>query len=195
MVIISVYMPCKGLKDNRDEFADCLAQLREICRNYADTHMIILGGDFNEDLNAQRESERKTGLKNFIRESELKTIETGRTFVNADGVEISTIDYIFCSKQLIQKVVSIIRLENVATNVSDHLPLQCTIQVNLSRAIQKPASISKLQRVRWGGINQEEYETRVTDRLSSVEGGANSISCLDNKIQKLNEVLVKEAVD
>ena len=138
MVIISVYMPCKGLKDNRDKFADCLAQLREICQKYADTHMIILGGDFNEDLNAQRESERKTGLENFIRESELKTIETGRTFVNADGVETSTIDYIFCSKQLIQKVASIIRLEDVATSVSDHLPLQCTIQVDLSRAIQKP---------------------------------------------------------
>ena len=107
MVIISVYMPCKGLKDNRDEFADCLAQLREICQKCAGTHTIILGGDFNEDLNAQRESERKTGLENFIRESELKTNETGRAFVNADGVEISTIDYIFCSKQLIQKVVSI----------------------------------------------------------------------------------------
>lgn len=46
-----------------------------------------------------------------------------------------------------------------------------------------------------GKINEEEYETRVTDRLSSVEGGANSFSSLDNKIQKLNEILVKEAVD
>ena len=79
--------------------------------------------------------------------------------------------------------------------MSDHLPLQCTIQVNLSRAIQKPVSINKLQRVRWGKINKEEYETRVTDRLSSVEGGADSINCLDSKIQKLNEILVKEAVD
>ena len=61
--------------------------------------MIILDGDFNEDLNPQKS--RRDSLENFIRDCQLKTNETGRTLVNADGVEISTIDYIFCSKLLI----------------------------------------------------------------------------------------------
>ena len=59
LLIVSVYMPCKGLRENVEEFADCVAKLIEIYQKYTSTHRIMFGGDFNEDLNPrgiQRES-------------------------------------------------------------------------------------------------------------------------------------------
>ena len=53
--------------------------------------MLILGGDFNEDLGAQGEPERKRKLESFIQACHLWTDTTGKTFIYAEGVETSTI--------------------------------------------------------------------------------------------------------
>ena len=50
LMLISVYMPCKGLTDNSEHFTDCLDQLNEIFEKYSPTHTIIIGGDWNKDL-------------------------------------------------------------------------------------------------------------------------------------------------
>lgn len=50
LLLVSVYMPYKGLSDNIEDFQDCLDQLNEICQKYSSTHKLIIGGDFNEDL-------------------------------------------------------------------------------------------------------------------------------------------------
>ena len=42
--LLSVYMPCRGIKDiNIEDYEDCLAQIHEILQKYRTTHYIIVG--------------------------------------------------------------------------------------------------------------------------------------------------------
>ena len=43
VIVLSVYMPCKGLKDNADAFDDCLAKLQEIIQKYRASHSMFVG--------------------------------------------------------------------------------------------------------------------------------------------------------
>ena len=43
-LLLSVYMPCRGIKDiNIEDYDDCLAQIHEILQKYRITHYIIVG--------------------------------------------------------------------------------------------------------------------------------------------------------
>ena len=96
-LVISVYMPCKGLHDNVDEFLDSLAQLQEIIQKFKSSHYILLGGDFNECLTSQKTTKRLTSIRQFLVENQLSWQQTGNTYIVPNGVETSTIDYIFYS--------------------------------------------------------------------------------------------------
>ncbi len=50
LLIMSVYMPCKGHADNIYEFIDCIEQVHSIVHEFNATHSILIGGDFNEDI-------------------------------------------------------------------------------------------------------------------------------------------------
>ena len=43
ILLISTYMPCKGVNDNYEAFLDCLDQLNKILIKYGDTHDVVLG--------------------------------------------------------------------------------------------------------------------------------------------------------
>ena len=58
LLIISVYMPCKVLTDNIEDFRDCVDQLHEIVTKYKTTHRIIFGGDINEELKSATKGHR-----------------------------------------------------------------------------------------------------------------------------------------
>ncbi|MCG8047714.1 MAG: reverse transcriptase domain-containing protein, partial [Candidatus Thiodiazotropha endolucinida] len=79
--------------------------------------------------------------------------------------------------------------------MSDHLPLKCLVHVNLSRATQRQASTDKPQRIRWEKVNKEDYKRRVTEELHSIQDATNSLSTMDIKVSKINEILVKSAKD
>ena len=65
LLLVSVYMPCKGLKGNEEEYKDCLAQLGEIFLKYSSSHMVMIGGDFNEDIYSGGEGERRACFAEF----------------------------------------------------------------------------------------------------------------------------------
>ena len=85
-------MPCRGLRDNVEDFTDCILQLQEIYQKYSTTRIVIFGGDFNEDLRSVKDSERKRRLESFLNQCQLSTRATEKTYINPDGVEASTID-------------------------------------------------------------------------------------------------------
>ena len=193
LILISVYMPCKGLRDNVEDFKDCLMQLQEIFNKYSSTHTVIVGGDFNEDLYVQKQSERRQLLETFLKHSQLKTRTTEKTYMNPEGVETSTIDYIFFPEKIDHLVEGPQRLEEESGNVSDHIPLACTLRANLTRVSKQKQSIPTPRRIKWDKLDKAEYKATVANRLVSVNGEAKSTGLLDIEIQKLNEILVSSA--
>ena len=77
--------------------------------------------------------------------------------------------------------------------MSDHLPLLCTLKVNLTRATKQTQSRAVSSLVKWKKIDKTEYRNILTHQLSLVNGEAESLSSVDNEIQKLNEILVRSA--
>ena len=90
LLLISVYMPCKGQHDN----FECVDQLGEIITKYMD-HDILIGGDFNEDISAVQRSRRLKYLQDFVSEFKMSIgiASTSKTFVHANGKDCSNIDY------------------------------------------------------------------------------------------------------
>ena len=68
----------------------------------------------------------------MISENELTTSINGKTYVNPNGVDVSTLDYIFYSDDLQHKVKSTRRLDDVHSSVSDHYPVLCTVELEMN---------------------------------------------------------------
>lgn len=83
LLLISVYLPCKGLSLDTIEFCNCIDQLHAILQKYSDTHSIIIGGDFNEDVFSKTNTRRNQ--LDFMSDNILYTEEDGITFVNSSG--------------------------------------------------------------------------------------------------------------
>ena len=92
--------------------------------------MIMVGGDFNEDLYGRRDSARLRSFKNLLEESQLTTQKTDRTYVNQDGVDTSTIDYLFYCGKVNRLSPHIDRLEEIYSNASEHYPVAQVAQSN-----------------------------------------------------------------
>ena len=193
LLLVSVYMPCRGLRENVDEFQDCLAQLREVIKKYASTHMIMVGGDFNEDLYGRRDSARLRSLKNLLEESQLTTQKTDRTYVNQDGVDTSTIDYLFYCGKVNRLSPHIDRLEEIYSNASDHYPVCCTFKFHISRVATSAVTLPLPSKVRWDKVDKDQYVTEVGSQLSRVKREFSSLGVLVNEISKLTDVLLAAA--
>lgn len=123
VLIISVYLPCRGSAENTLEFQDCLDQMREIIKTHEDTHQILIGGDMNENAVTFTESPRGRYLKDFMAENNLITYEMGITYKHTGGHLESAIDYFFIQKTLEERIVGVKRKDNLIANVSDHIPI------------------------------------------------------------------------
>lgn len=193
LLLISVYMPCKGLRENVDEFQDCIAQLQEILVKYRDTHGIVLGGDFNEDLHSEKDSARLSSFRTLVEEAGLKTQLTKPTYINSDGVDTSTIDHIFYSSGLSKKLSEITRLEEIHSSASDHYPVACTIQWKIAEN-KKTVTFPLPSKVKWDKVDKEQYEQQVNHHIDRVKTEYSSLGVLDNEINRLTSIL-KKATD
>lgn len=158
ILVISVYMPCKGLHDNVDEFQDVLAQLHEIIQKYKNSHHILLGGDFNESILAQTATRMLTSFKQFLAENRLLTKHTGKTYVAPSGAEVSTIDYMFYSQSVEKRVLQTEVMDHFSTNVSDHYPVLCTMNIKLDTAKPTKSVVLPASKVRWEKVDKARYE-------------------------------------
>ncbi|MEW8545688.1 MAG: endonuclease/exonuclease/phosphatase family protein, partial [Candidatus Thiodiazotropha sp.] len=189
LLLVSVYMPCKGLQDSVENYEDCLAQLSEIVAKFSSSHSIIVGGDFNEDM--VKQSKRLRVLSDFITENKLQFNPVGKTYVNPDGVETSTIDYIFYDQKMKQQLLSAERLSTIHTNVSDHLPVRCTFEIDLQHIQETDKILPPSNKIKWDKINKVKYEQVVTEKIAELNGKLLSRGALDVRVQKVNEILVQ----
>lgn len=93
LIILSVYMPCKGSSNHTAEFGECTDQLHEIYNTYENTHHIIVGGDLNEDILNGLSSQRKSYVQELMNEHCLGSKGNDPTFIHVNGRDASTIDF------------------------------------------------------------------------------------------------------
>ena len=183
-------MPCRGLIDNVDDYVDCLDQLYEIAEKYRSSHIVILGGDMNEDLVLRGQTTRGNYLEKFLAEAEMDTKSTTKTFVNPDGFA-STLDYVFYLKKFSGIIVEIRTLENLLTNVSDHVPVLCKIEFSVDRVRKdrKQQNLNQPRKIQWTKVDHDLYRTKLAKSLCSIDTDVDNIGTLDTPIIKLNEAL------
>ena len=189
MLLISAYMPCRGLRDNVDEFQDCLAQLQELIEKYSDTHLIVLGGDFNENLYVSQDSTRLLSLRKFLDECKLTTQLTDRTFISNAGVDTSTIDYIFLCERANQQSPKITRLDDIHSSVSDHYPVRCLMNFTTTESIKTSVTLPLPSKVKWDKVDKEQYRKCISSQLFRVNTEFSSLGVLDKEIQTLTDIL------
>ena len=191
LLLVSVYMPCRGLSENIEDFSDCLDQLSEIVAKYNGSHNIVLGGDMNEDMVLRDHTVRAQLLKSFVKDSLLDTKHTSQTYSNPAGVLVSTLDYIFYSKDLTEKVTQHKCLESLQTSVSDHLPVLCQMQYELDKVPKADTCVNlkPSSNVRWDKLDRELYKTKLSLAVQHVDTNIDTVGALNNSVMKLNETL------
>ena len=50
ILCISTYLLTKVENDRYEEYSECIDQIFEIIQKYQNSHEIVIGGDFNEDI-------------------------------------------------------------------------------------------------------------------------------------------------
>ena len=198
MLLVSVYMPCRGINDNLEDFNDCLDQLNEIIQKYSSSHVIIIGGDWNEDIYMDSTSARKQNLESFLTEHDLVTIETQKTYINPKGALVSTLDYIFYPKTFAANVKDLQVLDNLRINVSDHLPVCCNIDTTIEkvRDINACTNGHVKAKVHWSKVDAEKYVEAVEKSISEIDiqSDIDEVCNLDKAVRQINNILEEAAV-
>jgi exonuclease III len=77
LLLVSVYMPCKGPQNHVLEFQECVDILYEITQTYGTSHVIVFGGDFNEDSINASNNQRSRYILDFMAENYFTTVDVG----------------------------------------------------------------------------------------------------------------------
>jgi hypothetical protein len=104
-------------------FKQCVDILHEIFETYENTHQIIIGGDFKENILEGIESQRKKYINDFISDHQLCAVKVGLRYCHPSGQATSGIGYVLYQEKHESEVLKIQKLDVVA-NVSDHQPIQ-----------------------------------------------------------------------
>ncbi|CAG2193575.1 unnamed protein product [Mytilus edulis] len=161
-IIMSVYLPTKSTTDSKIIFDDCIDQLYEIVQKYKETHDIVIGGDFNEDIVKEtNNSKRKIALLEFMKECKLTTNHKGPTFINTSGADVSEIDYFLHSNIELQPSK---RITDHPVNVSDHHPILLQMQCYLTQHAQQTSNNQKLK-IKWEKLDKQQYTDIISKEI------------------------------
>ncbi|CAC5405005.1 unnamed protein product [Mytilus coruscus] len=183
-------MPCKVSSQHLNDFQDCIAQLHEIVSTYKQTHQIIIGGDFNEDIVNGPTSQRKTYAKDFMKELDFETKYTGSTFIHSNGCDTTAIDY-FIFQDLYKHTVLEISKLDIESNVSDHYPIKLILQYNHPVKQIKSSNSSVKPKIKWDKVDTQLYESLITSEISDSKPTIKTIEDVTKAFKNLNEIIVK----
>ena len=93
IILISIYLPCKSSDSHDVNFKECVDILHEIFETYENTHQIIIGGDFNENILEGIEAQRKKYINDFMSDHQLCAVKVGLIYFHPSGQATSAIDY------------------------------------------------------------------------------------------------------
>ena len=184
VVILAVYMPAVGSRDNLSVTLD---ELGAFIENLEEGAVPIICGDFNGDMGAEggprgygKPTRAGREVLKFMRDqnliaANLMTTATGPvdTYIGHNGS--SVIDYVFIPQPLGDKIRSCRTGRNEGSNTSDHVPIEVSLDIaSLPRSVylDKPQ-----KRIRWDKCSPEfihrSYQTPVYNKLFEVRARLN----------------------
>ena len=169
ILFVSDYMPCKGPQHHILEFQECVEMLYEITQTYSTSHIIVFGGDFNEDIINASNNQRSRYILYFMEENYFTTVDVGKTFINSSGSDCSSIDYIIFPVSFKDQLTDILH-----SVVSDHYPVRATISIDFSKNHDKPLEQRQktVSKVNWNRIDKNLYQQEIEKQLDNL--------CIDN---------------
>ncbi|CAC5379561.1 unnamed protein product [Mytilus coruscus] len=194
IIIVSLYLPCKGPTNSTQELLECIDQLNETVCTYSNTHQIIIGGDFNEDIINGASSQRKKYINDFMQDHELSSNETGLTFIHSNGKDATAIDFILYQNKYSENIIDIQKL-NVTSNVSDHYPLLLSVlhnqkKLNITKNSQTSAKTFN-KRIKWDKIDTGKYASLISTEISSTKCKIQNREDLESGFNTLNNIIIK----
>ncbi|VDI26989.1 Hypothetical predicted protein [Mytilus galloprovincialis] len=194
IIIISLYLPCKGPTNSTQELLQCIDQLNEIVCTYSNTHQIFIGGDFNEDIINGASSQRKKCINDFMQDHELSSKETGLAFIHSNGKDATAIDFILYQNKYSENIIDIRKL-NVTSNVSDHYPILLSVlhhQKKLNTSEKSQISTKTFnKRIKWDKIDTGKYASLISTEISSTRCKVQNREDIVSGFITLNSIIIK----
>ena len=171
--IFAVYLP--PVNYAVDDYTDYITFLDDLYSTYSPVGDVIFLGDFNANLFGPRRpgfpvSTRDKALTQFATSCDLLPINllnvcTGpiETFCAFSGQNKSTIDYILVPSNLEERLKSCKVLDDSALNLSDHYPILCYLNFQISH--NQPI-ISHKARLAWSKLDTNCIKDSYTKSLS-----------------------------
>ena len=174
-------MPC-NVSHNNTEFLDIMLEISSIIQMY-NSYDIILGGDFNCNINI--ENERSRIFNDFLVLNDLfcptmANKDIPYTFYNSRNHN-SVLDH-FCLNARIKENISKLGILDDGENLSDHCPLTLEIGLAINRISEPTIPISSKTVVCWSSASQENkaaYKNVLHDLLLSLDLDDEILNCSD----------------
>ena len=187
--VLCSYMPTSGAKGSSSEYDKNLDTIREMIDKYRANHTIIWAGDMNGSLQRQKQHDKK--LQSFIVEKQLISPSPNPlpTFIHRNEASSSVIDYIFSSKDVMQKYTI---HEFHHANTSDHTHISCEILI--PKAISKSQKQAKKKTntgFRWDKVDETAYCEAVNDCMPMINVNLTNSAEIEAVSKTLTQVLKK----
>jgi hypothetical protein len=155
---------------------------------YEQTHQVIIGGDFNEEITNINTTTRQQYAVEFMAEHQMYTKEMGPTFINAKGKDCTSIDYILFQESYREQISSIKKIDVIA-NVSDHYPILLTLKYKKPiDKNQKPAHTQKTKN-KWDTANKDKYVELVNEGIQSSDLTLETAKDVEKAFLNLNSLI------
>jgi hypothetical protein len=189
IILISIYLPCKSSDSHDVNFKECVDILHDIFETYENTHQIIIGGDFNENILEGIEAQRKKYINDFMSDHQLCAVKVGLIYVHPSGQATSAIDYMLYQEKHEREVLKIQKLDAVA-NVSDHQPIQLQYKFDHIRKRQKQLC-NHSSKVNWNKIDKQTYQETLNNNINMINLNPTTIPQIDKAFEDLCDIIVK----
>jgi hypothetical protein len=155
---------------------------------YEQTHQIIIGGDFNEEITNINTTARQQYVVEFMAEHQMYTKEMGPTFINAKEKDCTSIDYILFQESYREQISSIKNIDLIA-NVFDHYPILLALKYKKSiDKNQNPAHTQKTK-IQWDRTNNDKYVELVNEGIQSSDLTLETAKDVEKAFLNLNSVI------
>jgi endonuclease/exonuclease/phosphatase family metal-dependent hydrolase len=199
LLLVNVYMPCRGPKLADTEYIEVTDQLEEILSKFSQNHIILIAGDWNSQPTSKPKTKRECALHDLINHWDLQIKETGHgpTFIHSNGTDSSLIDYFLIGSTHQHLLTKCSKVDNCPQNTSDHYPIVAHLLSpspdSKKEGTLKDGKQASHVKIRWDKADLSRYITETEDYIRSRVIHPVNLYEIEQEIIDLQTILVDTA--